>query len=385
MNEVLNSNQGFVTRREAQLFDQINALEDEKLDLTNAYASLEDNCNLIIEKTSNEMEEIKQVLNNAVQSVTALELETADLNRELEIWKMNASTKLIQTMGANDFEVEIQRIQDATSFTILKALLLELKQANEKIKQYQNQDPDVKKENLRLNTKCNKLFGEWKYQKSQSEKLKTQNEFCLGELEHYQRKNDRLQNDLNKITGKSVDAEMPDVSLKYEQIVKDVCQVLKIDNENDLVKSAQAIEQAYQFLPSLQGTVEHVYATVTKNNIFNSELESYTDVTHCIENWAINLHDYKNLCEGLLDVLKIDEDQDRTVSFILENVRVLVRKDETRELENQPLNLDGRGMLNARDEENFMNACALMNSQNSDEFCYALKDLVDKSEFINEF
>ena len=385
MNEVLNSNQGFVTRREAQLFDQINALEDEKLDLTNAYASLEDNCNLIIEKTSNEMEEIKQVLNNAVQSVTALELETADLNRELEIWKMNASTKLIQTMGTNDFEIEIQRIQDATSFTILKALLLELKQANEKIKQYQNQDPDVKKENLRLNTKCNKLFGEWKYQKSQSEKLKTQNEFCLGELEHYQRKNDRLQNDLNKITGKSVDAEMPDVSLKYEQIVKDVCQVLKIDNENDLVKSAQAIEQAYQFLPSLQGTVEHVYGTVTKNNIFNSELESYTDVTHCIENWAINLHDYKNLCEGLLDVLKIDEDQDRTVSFILENVRVLVRKDETRELENQPLNLDGRGMLNARDEENFMNACALMNSQNSDEFCYALKDLVDKSEFINEF
>ena len=54
-------------------------------------------------------------------------------------------------------------------------------------------------------------------------------------------------------------------------------------------------------------------------------------------------------------------------------------------LENQPLNLDGRGMLNARDEENFMNACALMNSQNSDEFCYALKDLVDKNEFINEF
>ena len=42
-------------------------------------------------------------------------------------------------------------------------------------------------------------------------------------------------------------------------------------------------------------------------------------------------------------------------------------------------------MLNVRDEENFRNACALLNAPNSDEFCYALKDLVDKTEFVNEF
>ena len=32
-----------------------------------------------------------------------------------------------------------------------------------------------------------------------------------------------------------------------------------------------------------------------------------------------------------------------------------------------------------------MNACALLNAQNSDEFCYALKEIVDKNEFVNEF
>jgi len=82
-------------------------------------------------------------------------------------------------------------------------------------------------------------------------------------------------------------------------MVKNVCDVLSIENENDLVKSVQAIEQAYQYLPSLQSTIEQLYASVIKNNLFNAQLDSYTDITSCVENWATNLHDYKHLVEGM--------------------------------------------------------------------------------------
>ena len=44
-----------------------------------------------------------------------------NLNKELETWRLNATAKLTETMGTDEFETEIQKIQDATSFTILKA------------------------------------------------------------------------------------------------------------------------------------------------------------------------------------------------------------------------------------------------------------------------
>ena len=203
----------------------------------------------------------------------------------------------------------------------------------------------------------------------------------MGELEHTQRKVDRLQNELQKVTGKNYEADFPDTSQKYEEIIKDVCDILKVENENDLVKSVQAIEQAYQYLPSLQSTVEQLYASVQKNNIFNAQLDSYTDITSCIENWAVNLHDYKHLVEGLLEVLKINDDTDRTVSFILENVRVLCRKEELGELDKPPMTSGNRGIFSSRDEENFLTACTLLNHDNSDDFVYALKDLIDKAAF----
>jgi len=155
-------------------------------------------------------------------------------------------------------------------------------------------------ENKKLDVKIKKLFGEWKYQKSQAEKLKTQNTFCIGELEHYQRQNDKLQNQVNLLsTQKIKDGENPQELLHYEEQVKAVCQILKIEDEHNLVNNVQAIEKAYQYLPSLQGTIEELFKIVTKNNIFNSQIESYNDINSCIENWALNLQDYKNLVEGL--------------------------------------------------------------------------------------
>lgn len=386
MNEIVNKNPDFISRREDKLFGQINALENENFELTNAYSDLKNQYNIILDNTNVEVMQLTEQLNDAVTTITSRENQIFNMEKELEIWKMNANKNLAETIGSEEFEAEINKIQDPDSFTILRSLQIELKRANETIRQLQSQNLDaLKQQNVKLETKCKKLFGEWKYQKSQAEKLKTQNDFCLGELEHYQRKVDRLQNELNKLTGKNVDIEIPDISLKYEEMVKDVCDILKIENQSDLVKSVQAIEEAYQYLPSLQSTVEQLYASVLKNNVFNAQLDSYTDLTYCIDNWAINLYDYKHLVEGLLQTLKIDDDQDRTVNFIQENVRVLIRKEEMKEQNQNPRPVDVRGLLSARDEENFLAACTILNRENSDEFVYALKDLVDKESFINEF
>lgn len=133
------------------------------------------------------------------------------------------------------------------------------------------------------------------------DQLKTQNEFCLGEMEHCQRLNDKLKKQLEKSTGKPQEANAAVPSPDSDQILDSILSILKLSDKSTLINSITAIEQAYQYLPSLQTTTEDLYTIVTKNNIFNSNINSYNDLSSCVENWALNLHDYKNLVDGLLD------------------------------------------------------------------------------------
>lgn len=232
----------------------------------------------------------------------------------------------------------------------------------------------LEKENKKMDTKIKKLFSEWKYQKSQAEKLKTQNDFCIGELEHYQRQNDKLQNQLNLLNN----SEDKKSFLVYEEMVKDVCKILKIKQESELINTVKAMEQAYAYLPSMQTTIEELFKIVTKNNIFNSSIDSYNDVNSCIENWALNLQDYKNLVEGLLDVLGINEEQDKTINFILENIRILIRRDEMNKVKN-------RSTMSVKDEENILNLCHMLKLSDSDEIVFTVNSLLDKAEFMELF
>jgi hypothetical protein len=101
----------------------------------------------------------------------------------------------------------------------------------------------------------------------------------------------------------------------------------------------------------VQSATEDLYTIVTKNKIFKSNINSYYDLSSCVENWALNLHNYKNLVYGLLDTLKISDEQDKTINFILENVKILIYREQASGtagfvVEGLPRDL--------KDEENFL-------------------------------
>ena len=100
---------------------------------------------------------------------------------------------------------------------------------------------------------------------------------------------------------------------------------MKIKEESKLLGSIKIIEEAYQLLPSLQRTVESTFKIVYEGNIFDTPLNSYDvlyilhtkDLVDAIENWSTNLQDYKSLVDGLLDILEVYEDENKTVSYIV--------------------------------------------------------------------
>jgi hypothetical protein len=93
---------------------------------------------------------------------------------------------------------------------------------------------------------------------------------------------------------------------------------LKIRDESKLVSSVKIIEEAYQLLPSLQATVESIFKTVYEGDVLDAaaSLNSYDDLAQAIDNWAANLQDYKNLVDGLIEILEI-QDENKSVSYIV--------------------------------------------------------------------
>ena len=93
-----------------------------------------------------------------------------------------------------------------------------------------------------------------------------------------------------------------------------------------MVNSVRIIEEAYQLLPSLQSTVESIFKIVYEGDVLDaaSNLNSYDvfikltkDLSSAVENWSANLQDYKHLVDGLIDILDIEEDENRTVNYIV--------------------------------------------------------------------
>ena len=163
-------------------------------------------------------------------------------------------------------------------------------------------------------------------------------------------------------------------------MVKEVCQVLKISDKFNLVKSVKAIEQAYQYLPQLQSTTEELYKIISKNNIFNSEISSYEDLTVSVDNWAINLQDYKAQVDGLLNALDINDEEEKTINYIIEQVQQLKRTCDELIQKNNDSKLN-----DPKDEENFSHICKILGEQDSSKVVDILSNLVKKINYVDQF
>jgi chromosome segregation ATPase len=358
-----------------QLLHQYDRMHHDKAHLTHSITEMERGYQHVIDEQHLDLQDAKLQFHNACSAMSSLERRVEALEQdkmqllvEIEDWKLNCHSKLKKDIQPLDFSNEIQKVADPKAFGILKGLLLELNRykgefmaLEQNLKDFDGRDSALIEENKKLLNKGKKMAAELKGLTIKVDQLKTQNEFCLGEMEHCQRLNDKLKKQLEKSIGtppqpppknplgkpSTTNPAVPEPDA--DQILDTVLKILKIDDKSTLVNSITAIEQAYQYLPSLQSTTEDLYTIVTKNNIFNSNINSYNDLSSCVENWALNLHDYKNLVDGLLETLEISDEQDKTINFILENVKILISREQASRTARV-----GVGFRDLKDEENFL-------------------------------
>ena len=55
------------------------------------------------------------------------------------------------------------------------------------------------------------------------------------------------------------------------------------------------------------------------------------DLADAVENWATNLQDYKSLVDGLLDILEVEEDENKTVSYIVGSTHTAANRQQAQE------------------------------------------------------
>ena len=325
----------------------------------------------LLEEENNSLHKSRQDLSHQFsQIIEEKEKEVSTLKNQLE--------DALKSLNNHDKQILIQEKENISYKEENKNLLSSIKN-NTPMQLNNDQEKDQKIEEL--DAKNKKLFREWKYQKTQAQKYKADNKLAIDELENYQKHAERLQSQVNTIDSNTLGVNYNDQKYDlYHEMVKEVCQVLKISDKFNLVKSVKAIEQAYQYLPQLQSTTEELYKIISKNNIFNSEISSYEDLTVSVDNWAINLQDYKAQVDGLLNALDINDEEEKTINYIIEQVQQLKRTCDELIQKNNDSKLN-----DPKDEENFSHICKILGEQDSSKVVDILSNLVKKINYVDQF
>lgn len=332
------------------LIQQLSLLEEENQSLHKSRQDISNQCSLMLEDKEKEASMMRNQLEEAIKTQNSLEKQI--LVQEKENFIYQDENKKLQSNLKNG-------------------------------PGYKNEDNDAFEKDKKieeLEAKNKKLFKEWKYQKTHAEKYKADNKLALNELDQYHIHTEKLQSQMNSISPNTLGPNFPEEKYDlYHEMVKEVCQVLKIPDKFSLVKSVKAIEQAYQYLPSLQSTTEELYKIVSKNNIFNTEISSYEDLTVSVDNWAVNLQDYKTQVDGLLNALDINDEQEKTINYIIENVQEL-KKTCDAFMKNSRIKMN-----DYKDEENFSHVCKILGENDTSKVVDILSNLVKKINYVDQF
>lgn len=204
-----------------------------------------------------------------------------DLRTELESQFRNNVDKF----GMGQLEGEINKIRDPKSFGILRRVMTEMNKLQSQVERLEgeaagerNKVSEIKQMGTSYKQKNRLISGEVKALRGKVDQLSTQNDFLLNELKYSQRK---LKESVSRKGGNGGSVQTAVVAGRgtedgvYRELVEQICDILSIQDESTLLDSVKTIETAYQFLPSLQITVENIYKIVTEGNIFETPINSY--------------------------------------------------------------------------------------------------------------
>jgi len=205
--------------------------------------------------------------------------ENGQLRQEIQNLTMNLNNRLINEVEDEDIAQEIDRVKDPSSFGALRAILtkmnrlkIELTNMRAQLVESTKRTKELEQKSDNYLTKNKNIAGEIVALKSKVSQLQSQNEFLLNEVEYSQRKVEKQKSQGEVLVARGAP---PQPDAYYSHLVRQICQILRIKEEETLIDSIKTIETAYQFLPSLQDTVETIFKIVVEGNIFETPINSY--------------------------------------------------------------------------------------------------------------
>lgn len=281
----------------------------------------------------NEVNSIKKRLDRLLLNNKEIKRYNSTLEEEIDSLKQN--NKILQNALKNKIRDKesneeimdnLEKINDPEAIVLINKLLENLKIKENNNSSYFHQKND-NKEIKKFNRKIKHLEFEKKEYLQQLDTMKTQNDFLVNQLNFAQK----------KLTKSNKKTNVTD----SDEIVYKICEIFGITDERKIEKDLLKIKKAYEYLPSLQETVERIYTIITEESCIPMICTSNTQLVEIIENWASNLTDYQNLVHQLFEVLQINDEALKNRTYLIESIKELVGQ-----------NLNGRSLDESRGSPN---------------------------------
>lgn len=276
------------------------------------------------------LHELKEHNNHLKQYVSGLECELESCQKNVHFLQDVLKQQIVGGLeSTEELLAELDKVEDPFAIVLINRIIntynkpQNMNKTSFKSRQTSNpeQEASVYKALEDSQKRVKRLELDKKTMIGEIDVLKTQNDVLTKQLEFAQRRFEPR--DRKSYTSASSQAET---------VLSQVCEVFGIRDQNNMLECVEKIYTAYQFLPSLQNTVEAIYTIVAEKSCMPVECNSNEQLVEVIENWASNLVDYQNLVVDLFDVMKISGEDQKNRTHILQSIKHLM--DDRSDIEN---------------------------------------------------
>ena len=320
-------NNNFPSNCEQSQKDLAMRLQKENVNLRSSLKELQQKMNLLANNENDEgyqqirLKEKNEKIQQLTQYTNALEEELEGCQKNLNFMQDALKQQIVGY--SDDFDElvgELDQIEDPYAIVIINKLLTSNSRINRTNKtSFTSKFDDA--ENTGVNKafqdyqkKVKKLLYEKKQMMAENDTLKTQNDFLTNQLNFVQKKlahSNKKAYSMNTLPPNSDDLQSA------------ICVMFGIRDSSKLIENLKRIQKAFEFLPTLQKTVEQIYQIVCDRSCIPVVCNSHDQLIEIIENWASNLNDYQDLVSELFNILKINEEDQKNRTHLIQSIRKL--------------------------------------------------------------
>ena len=270
------------------------------------------------------LQEYKDKMNHMSQYVAGLETELESCQKNLSFLQDVLKQQIVGGIeSTEELLAELDKVEDPFAIVLINRIIntYNKKEGSSKnsfkTRQHSGKDKDAG------------LYRALEDYQKRAKKLELENKALNEEIETFRTQNDFLVNQLDfaqkQLEYKSRRSHNS-ASSQPDTIVAQICEIFGIRDQERILESVEKILVAYQYLPSLQNTIEKIYTIVTEKSCVQVECTSNEQLVEIIDNWASNLQDYQNLVVELFDVMNIKKEDHKNRTHLIHSIKQMMEE-----------------------------------------------------------